>query len=87
MDADEAYRIASGRASTSISRADWCWMDVYLDGQLVQSHDHPDQARNLDQVALRDVEAVEVYRGAAEVPTEYRGSTSACGVVLLWTRR
>lgn len=86
-DADEAYRIASGRASTSISRADWCWMDVYLDGQLVQSHDHPDQARNLDQVALRDVEAVEVYRGAAEVPTEYRGSTSACGVVLLWTRR
>ncbi|HYH80632.1 MAG TPA: carboxypeptidase regulatory-like domain-containing protein [Longimicrobium sp.] len=87
LDVDEGYRIASGRATTSISRADWCWMDVYLDGQLVQTSDRPGEARNLDQVALRDLEAVEIYRGAAEVPTEYRGSTSSCGVLLLWTRR
>jgi len=84
---EDSYRIASGRASTSISRADWCWMDVYLDGQLVQTHDRPGEARDLDGLSLRDVTAVEVYRGAAEVPTEYRGSTSACGIILIWTRR
>jgi len=84
---EDSYRIASGRASTSISRADWCWMDVYLDGQLMQTHDRPDEARNLDALSLRDVAGVEVYRGAAEVPTEYRGSTSACGIILIWTRR
>lgn len=83
----EQYRIASGRNTTGISRAGPCWMDVYLDGQLVQSHDDPDQARNLDQMGLRDIQAVEVYRGGSEVPTEYRGSSSACGVILIWTRR
>lgn len=87
MNVDVEYRIASTRGSTGISRSGPCYMDVYVDGQLAQSHDHPETARNLDQIALRDVQAVEVYRGAAEVPTEYRGSSSACGVVLLWTRR
>jgi len=87
MNVDTEYRIASTRGSTGITRSGPCYMDVYVDGQLAQSHDHPETARNLDQIALRDVQAMEVYRGGAEVPTEYRGSSSACGVVLLWTRR
>ncbi|HEU4557569.1 MAG TPA: carboxypeptidase regulatory-like domain-containing protein, partial [Longimicrobium sp.] len=83
---EELWRVASTRGSTGISRAGPCWMDVYVDGQLAQNSDKPD-ARNLDQMQLRDVEAIEVFRGGSEVPTEYRGSTSACGVVLIWTRR
>ncbi len=36
--------------------------------------------------ALRDVYGVEVYRGPAEVPPEFGGSSGACGVVVIWTK-
>jgi hypothetical protein len=41
-----------------------------------------------DLFALRpyDIEAIEVYRGAAEVPAELSGSTAECGVVAVWLR-
>lgn len=78
-------RIASARGSTGISRAGPCWMDVYLDGSLVQSADVLDAALNLDQVTTSNVIGVELYH-ASEVPTEYRGGTSTCGVVLIWTK-
>lgn len=34
-----------------------------------------------------ELEAVEVYRGAAEVPGEFSGQDARCGVVVVWTRR
>ena len=34
-----------------------------------------------------EIEAIEVYRGAAEVPGEFAGQNSRCGVVVVWTRR
>ena len=33
-----------------------------------------------------DVEAVEVYRGSHQVPLEFTGSESPCGLVIVWTR-
>jgi hypothetical protein len=36
---------------------------------------------------LFGLDAVEVYRSAAEVPVEYGGSNAGCGVILLWSRR
>ncbi len=85
MEMQGQNRIASMRGSTGISRAGPCWMDVYLDGSLVQSADVLDGAQNLDQVSTSNVIGVEVY-AAAEVPSEYRGSTSSCGVILIWTK-
>jgi len=85
MDLDGHVRIASMRGSTGISRAGPCWMDVYLDGSQVQSADVLDGAQNLDQVSTSNVIGVEVYQ-ASQIPTEFRGSTSACGVVLIWTK-
>lgn len=35
---------------------------------------------------IRDVIAMEVYTGPAEVPGDFAGSRAACGVVALWTR-
>jgi Carboxypeptidase regulatory-like domain len=35
---------------------------------------------------IRDVIAMEVYTGPADVPGEFAGSNAACGVVALWTR-
>lgn len=34
-----------------------------------------------------EIDAVEVYRGAAEVPGEFSGGDARCGVVVVWTRR
>lgn len=33
------------------------------------------------------IQAVEVYRGAAEVPGEFSGTDASCGVVVVWTKR
>lgn len=32
------------------------------------------------------IEAIEVYRGASEVPVQYNATGSACGVILIWLR-
>ncbi|MGH7552217.1 MAG: TonB-dependent receptor, partial [Longimicrobiales bacterium] len=43
---------------------------------------------SIDQiVSMYDLEAIEVYKGAASLPPEYSGSTGQCGAVGLWTRR
>lgn len=55
---------------------------VYVDG--VSMGTGPD----LDALVMAsDVMAIEVYRRPVEIPAEYGGSSSACGVLLIWTRR
>ena len=69
----------SGRRDESSGGAVQCEMLVFLDGVLVQ-------LTGIDDIRLVDLEAIEVYRGAGEIPAEYRVTNSSCGVVLLWTR-
>jgi hypothetical protein len=59
-----------------------CPASVYLDGLNLT----PDRV-SIDQLVPLDwLEAIEVYRRAAEMPAEFLGS-GACGVVAIWTRR
>jgi hypothetical protein len=37
-------------------------------------------------VAIRDVEGLEFYTGASDVPGEFAGANASCGVVVIWTR-
>ncbi|MEY4608234.1 MAG: hypothetical protein RL625_451 [Gemmatimonadota bacterium] len=37
-------------------------------------------------VAVRDIEGIEVYSGASDVPGEFAGTDAGCGVVAIWTR-
>jgi protocatechuate 3,4-dioxygenase beta subunit len=56
-----------------------CRPTVYLDGHRLGS------GENLDLLAtVSSLEAIEVYRGAAEAPVEYW--TGGCGSIVLWTR-
>lgn len=57
---------------------------VWLDGLVMQP-----EATGFDWRTIHpsDIEAFEVYRSPAEVPAQYGGAMSACGVVLLWTRK
>ncbi len=65
---------ARERATTGV-----CEMLVYLDGVQVQLN-------GIDDIRMDQLEAIEVYRGAGEIPPEYRITNASCGVVVLWTR-
>lgn len=55
-----------------------CMPEYYVDGQ-VDNDFGP-------KTPIRDVVAMEVYTGPADVPGEFAGRNSGCGVVVLWTR-
>lgn len=63
---------------------------VYLDGLLVTSGiGSLDEQLYAVNHAIRphDLEAIEVYRRPSEIPAEYGGAESGCGVILVWSRR
>lgn len=62
----------------------WCVPSVYIDG--VRVNYTPGGGVTLSNyVNLLDLEAVEVYRSAAEIPVEY-SSLQGCGVLVLWSK-
>jgi hypothetical protein len=70
-----------GAATISLNRQRNCSPQVVLDGQpLVES------TRIDDIVALRSIEAIEIYRGPAEAPAEYAMRETGCGLLVIWTR-
>jgi hypothetical protein len=79
----------AGRTSTvqfrgmlSLEAAQQCATPrIYVDGFVVDTEDLA------AIVTPQDVYAIEAYRTPSEVPIEYGGSQSGCGVLLIWTRR
>ncbi len=41
---------------------------------------------NLDNVRPSSVEGIEIYKGTASVPPEFRGPLTPCAAIVLWTR-
>jgi hypothetical protein len=61
--------------------AGYCIPQLYLDGMKINS------GKDLSWVTgPNQVEAIELYSSAAEIPVQYNGINSACGVILVWTR-
>jgi hypothetical protein len=52
-----------------------CAANVVIDGM---------QHQDINLVRPQDVGAMEIYRGSAGAPVEY---DSACGVIVIWTKR
>lgn len=75
-------------ASTRISHIGPCFLDVILDGARIAKGGNADweTAYDLDMLPVSGLEAVELYRSSAEVPTLYGGPSAQCGVLLLWSR-
>ena len=60
-----------------------CSPNVVIDGNVV----FWGQPARLDEVVQpHEIEAIEVYRGGAEIPLQFGGASSTCGAILIWTR-
>jgi Carboxypeptidase regulatory-like domain/TonB-dependent Receptor Plug Domain len=60
-----------------------CEPAFFMDGVKVRL----DPDMGLSEFSALDLQAVEVYRSAAEVPGEFGGSDSSCGALVMWTKR
>jgi hypothetical protein len=78
----EMTRAAAGRMGP-------CVPIVFLDGVVWYRGQQGERDALGDVLRLRssDIEALEIYQGAADVPGEYRIPGSNCGVIAVWTRR
>ena len=70
-----------------------CYMGVVYDGLVlykavstgtIPPYPPPDFRKEFD---IANIESLELYRGAGEVPLEFGGSSASCGVIVLWSRR
>jgi hypothetical protein len=68
-----------------VGRRDDCYPQIYLDGSLMR-YAPPNDVQLDDIISPDQIEAIEVYRSAAELPAQYNGSNSACGAILIWSR-
>jgi hypothetical protein len=61
-----------------------CAPNIYVDGLLMST-----DGRDMDSIApMAAVEAIEVYRGAAELPLQWGGTgAGGCGAIVVWTKR
>jgi hypothetical protein len=57
---------------------------IYLDNMQVNAGG---QVFDLNSVNPNDLLAIEVYDSVSEVPLQYGGDQSTCGVLVLWTKR
>ncbi len=96
-DCGGGFSVATGRGG-AIQSQDWmrcgpmrkpmesaCYFSIYLDGVrywVPGMREPPD----INQLRVNGIQGMEVYRGPAEMPVQYQGTGTPCGVVLLWTR-
>jgi len=74
-----------GGVSISCGPPERCYLALFVDGARVWAWD-TGVPPNVDDYATRAFEAVEIYRGAGQLPIELQGLGTACGAVVLWTR-
>ena len=77
------FVVLRGGMATRLSRNPHCPPRVFLDGALVQAFG---EWYDLDLIQRNELEAIEVYRSPAQLPAQYGGAESRCGVILLWRR-
>ena len=58
-----------------------CVVNYYVDGNWM-----PSNSFHIDDLSPTAIEAIEVYRGPAEIPAKFKQRETACGLLVIWTR-
>ena len=78
--------VMRGGMQTSM-RSAYCFPRIYLDGVLARASSTSAPTLTLDEIAKpEEIEAIEIYRSSSQIPPEFSGADSSCGVVVVWTR-
>ena len=78
--------VMRGGMQTSM-RSAYCFPRIYLDGILARPSTTSAPTLTLDEIAKpEEIEAIEIYRSSSQIPPEFSGADSSCGVVVVWTR-
>jgi len=64
-----------------------CYAVVYLNNSVVYRGQNGEPLFDVNSIRPDQLEAIEYYASAVEVPIEYGSIDSLCGVLVLWTRR
>ena len=67
------------RRAAGLSSQGSCGVQLYVDGQ-----HYPDG--RLDDFRPMEVEGIEIYKSASEIPATFRSRDTMCGVIAIWTR-
>jgi hypothetical protein len=82
------FAVSSSRGTMSIARRPdgRCFATIWLDGLVIDVDRPGTPPMNIDELKTDEIAAIEYYPGSARVPPEFGGSSSACGVLAIWTR-
>jgi hypothetical protein len=61
----------------------YCPARVFVDGLVVNP---PDEPYDFELLNINNIEAIEVYRSPSQLPAQFGGADSACGVIVVWRR-
>jgi hypothetical protein len=63
-----------------------CYLAIYLDGVRIWAPGDILTPPNMDEFQLRQLQAIEIYRGPAETPMQYQMTGGSCGAIVFWSR-
>lgn len=67
------------KASMGRNTGTRCPIQYFVNGVPVHGY-------NIDDTGVQEVEALEIYRGASEIPPDFNRASAMCGVIVIWTR-
>lgn len=74
-----------GASSISLGGGGLCYPRVLVDGNAVFSGGREPAILD-DVVSPYQISAIEVYRGPTEIPLQFGGMGSPCGLIVIWTK-
>ncbi len=74
------------RHETLLGMKPGCYARVYVDDVLMNPED-PAVPFDVNQLSPNLIEAIEWYSGVSQIPHKYSKLNTACGVLVIWTRR